>query len=263
MCRLLAYIGSNIQLDTLLYKPEHSLIVQSYQPKEMTAGILNADGFGLGWYHSEKQDLPYIYKHTLPIWSDINLPQLSRYVESNCVLGYVRSATPGLPVDLVNCQPFTDNNLMFIHNGYIDKFRYTLYRPIRNLLNDYTYQTIHGTTDSEHIFALIISQLQDNPNYDLETALKSSIKQLEELANKDEVYVSANLILADGDRIVASRFANCEPQPTLYWLRDDPMYPSGVILASEPMFKGNWNSCPTSSIITVGKNLEVNIQSIY
>ncbi len=263
MCRLLAYIGSTIQLDTILHKPEHSLIVQSYQPQEMTAGILNADGFGLGWYHANKQDLPYIYKNTQPIWSDVNLNQLARYVESNCILGYVRSATPGLPVDLVNCQPFTDENLMFIHNGYVDKFRQTLYRPIRNLLNDYTYQAIHGTTDSEHIFALILSQLQDNPNYNLETALQKALQQLKELAEKHQIYISANIVLSNGDRMIASRFASIEPQPTLYWLRDDPIYPDGVIIASEPMFKGNWNSCPESSIITIGKDLEVNIQSIY
>ncbi len=262
MCRLIAYIGSKIKLDTLLYKPEHSLITQSYQPQEMTAGVLNADGFGLGWYHSEKQDLPYTYKHTLPIWSDINLHQLARYIESNCFLGYVRSATPGLPVDLVNCQPFSDNNLMFIHNGYIDKFRHTLYRPIRNLLNDYTYQAIHGTTDSEHIFALIINQLQNEPDCSLETALRNSLQHLMTLANKHQTYFSANIVLSDGDRLIASRFANRQPQPTLYWLQDDPMYPNGVILASEPMFEGKWHSFPKNSLITIGKNLEVNIQSI-
>lgn len=49
MCRLLGYLGKPIQLDRLLLKPEHSLVVQSYQPQEMTAGLLNADGFGLSY----------------------------------------------------------------------------------------------------------------------------------------------------------------------------------------------------------------------
>ncbi|YAG08667.1 hypothetical protein NSTC731_05017 [Nostoc sp. DSM 114167] len=30
MCRLLAYLGSPISLKDILYKPEHSLIVQSF-----------------------------------------------------------------------------------------------------------------------------------------------------------------------------------------------------------------------------------------
>ena len=142
MCRLLAYLGEPTQGDRLILEPAHSIEVQSYQPKEMTAGLLNADGFGLGWYHSEKDDLPYTYKSLLPIWSDINLPQISRYLESHCLLAYVRSATPGLPVDLSNCQPFVNEKIMFIHNGYINDFRRTLYRPIRSQLNDQLYQNI-------------------------------------------------------------------------------------------------------------------------
>ena len=262
MCRLLGYIGSTIQLEKLLYKPEHSLIVQSYQPQEMTSGLLNADGFGIGWCHPEKEDFPYTYKNTLPIWSDINLPQLSRYIESNSVVGYVRSATVGLPVDLVNCQPFTDRNLLFIHNGYIKKFRQTLYRPIRNLLNDYTYQAISGTTDSEHIFALIINQLQNESQITLEIALKNALLQLTELANFHQIYFSANIILANSDRMIASRYSNHYPQPTLYYLKNSSIYPDAVILASERMFEGDWKICPENSIITVGKNLDLTLNSI-
>ena len=262
MCRLLGYIGSTIQLEKLLYKPEHSLIVQSYQPQEMTSGLLNADGFGIGWCHPEKEDFPYTYKNTLPIWSDINLPQLSRYIESNSVVGYVRSATVGLPVDLVNCQPFTDRNLLFIHNGYIKKFRQTLYRPIRNLLNDYTYQAISGTTDSEHIFALIINQLQNESQITLEIALKNALLQLTELANFHQIYFSANIILANSDHMIASRYSNHHPQPTLYYLKNSSLYPDAVILASERMFEGDWKTCPENSIITVGKNLDLTLNSI-
>ncbi len=262
MCRLLGYIGSTIQLEKLLYKPEHSLIVQSYKPQEMTSGLLNADGFGIGWCHPEKEDFPYTYKNTLPIWSDINLPQLSRYIESNSVVGYVRSATVGLPVDLVNCQPFSDRDLLFIHNGYIKKFRQTLYRPIRNLLNDYTYQAIHGTTDSEHIFALIVNQLHNESQITLEIALKNALLQLTELANFHQTYFSANIILANGDRMIASRYSNRHPQPTLYYLKNSALYPDAVILASERMFEGDWKTCPEDSIIMVGKNLDLTINSI-
>ena len=262
MCRLIGYLGSNIQLNRLLEKPEHSLIVQSYQPREMTAGLLNADGFGIGWYHPERKALPYTYKNVLPIWSDINVPQLSRYVESNCILSYVRSATPGLPVDLINCQPFTQENLLFIHNGYIDNFRNSLYRPIRGTLNDSTYQAISGTTDSEHIFALIIDQLQTHTHLSLKQSLANALGKLTELAQTAQVCFSANIVISDGKQLVASRYAHCQANPTLYWLRDDPIYPDSVIVASEPLFEGNWNSCPSNSIISVRENLEVNIDSI-
>lgn len=256
MCRLLGYLGKPIQLDRLLYKPEHSLIVQSYQPQEMTAGLLNADGFGIGWYHAQQQAEPYVYKNTLPIWNDSNLPSLSRYIQSGCVLANVRSATPGLPVDLSNCQPFQHNLSLGIHNGYIANFRQTLYRPLRDRLCDSAYQAIVGNTDSEHIFALLLHELECAPGLSLTEALERTIQTLCNLAEPQNVEFSANLILTDGQQLVAARFANRDPVPTLYWLRDDPLFPAGVLIASEPMFVGDWQPLPPRSLLTINHDLD-------
>lgn len=262
MCRLLGYLGSKIQLDHLLYKPEHSLLVQSYQPKEMTSGVVNADGLGIGWYHAEQNVDAFTYKSTLPIWNETNLPQLSRYIESRCVLGYVRSATAGQALDMSNCQPFQDKRLLFIHNGYIDNFRKSLYRPMRELLNDEVYQSIDGSTDSEHIFALLVNELRASPDCCLEQALEKTLMTLTTLATLHQVSFSANIIISDGHRLVASRYALGSTSPTLYWLRDDPLYPNAVIIASEPLFEGNWNSCKNSSILTVEENLDVKVDQL-
>lgn len=260
MCRLLGYLGPSIQLDRLLYKPEHSLIAQSYQPREMTAGLLNADGFGVGWYHPQRDTLPFTYRNILPIWNDINLANLSRYVESSCVIASVRSATPGLAVDLSNCPPFQQDLILVVHNGFIENFRQTLYRPIRDRLSDALYQTIHGTTDSEHIFALLIHEMQTNPGISLEAALQITLSQLFEMGDRVQVAVGANLILSDGQRLVACRASNRSPAPSLYWLRDDPLFPKAVVIASEPLFAGNWKDFPESSILSVGDDLDITIQ---
>lgn len=262
MCRLLGYLGKPIQLDKLLYQPEHSLIVQSYQPKEMTAGLLNADGFGVGWFNAQKDDNPYFYKNILPIWSDINLPHLSRYVESNCILGYVRSATPPLAVDLSNCQPFTQGKLLFIHNGFIHHFRKTLYRLIRNQLTDETYQLIYGTTDSEHIFALVINELQTTPDISLATALKNTLLKLTQLAQARHTYFSANIILSDGQQLVASRYANRQPVPSLYWLEDNDQYLDAAIVASEPLFAGDWQAFPVNSILEIDADRKTHLSLV-
>lgn len=272
MCRLLGYLGPPVQLDRLLYKPEHSLVVQSYQPLEMTAGLLNADGFGLGWYHAHRTTEPFTYKNTLPIWNDTNLPQLSRFVESGCVLANVRSATPGLSVDLSNCQPFGHDRILGVHNGFIENFRLTLYRSMRDRLSDAAYEAIQGLTDSEHIFALLRDALRSTPAPSLAEALQSTLVLLLEMAQAKCVGVSANLILSDGDHLVASRFASryepCStrdqslpvaPAPTLYWLRDDPLFPQAVLIASEPMFPGDWVAFPERSILTTSRNLDVQI----
>jgi len=263
MCRLLGYLGSSIQLDHILLKPEHSLVVQSYQPQEMTAGLLNADGFGIGWYgeNLSSDHQLYTYRNVLPIWNDANLPQLGRYIKSSCYLGYVRSATSNLSVDIINCQPFSHQNLLFVHNGFIDDFRKTLYRPIRNELDDFAYQRIEGTTDSEHIFALIVNEFEINHEISLQEALGNTIKRLIKLAQTDKIAFSANIILSNGRELAASRYSNREASPTLYYIRDHSLS-DGVIIASEPMFKGNWISFPEQSLIGVGENLEVSVNSI-
>jgi ergothioneine biosynthesis protein EgtC len=162
MCRLLGYFGETVQLEALIAQPTHSLVVQSYQPREMTSGLINADGFGVGWYDRPRSPIPFTYKNTLPIWSDPNLIQLNRYVHSDCILANVRSATLAGSTELSNCQPFSHGQFLGIHNGFIQDFRRSLYRPLRAQLDDRFYQSINGNTDSEHILALFFSNLESN-----------------------------------------------------------------------------------------------------
>lgn len=262
MCRLLGYIGPSIPLDYLLYKPEHSLIVQSYQPREMNSGLLNADGFGVGWYHPQRDTDPFTYKNILPIWNDTNLPSLSRYAESGCVVASIRSATSGQGIDISNCQPFQFDRLLCIHNGRIENFRQTLCRPLCDRLGDVAYQSINGNTDSEYFFALVTNEFLANPSGNLEQALQTALLTLDELAKSHQVVATANMIVSDGHRLVASRFASGSAAPSLYWLRDDPAFPDAVIIASEPLFDGNWNRFHEQSILSVGEDLEIQIHQI-
>lgn len=262
MCRLLGYLGTPVFLEKLLYKPEHSLIVQSYQPREMSSGVLNADGFGVGWYRTQPEANPFTYKSTLPVWNDINLPSLSRYVESGCVLAYVRSATLGQAVDLSNCQPFDSQQLLCTHNGRVENFRQTLYRPLRERLSDFAYHAIKGSTDSEHIFALLLDELQADASASIEQALAATLHHLDTLAKSHQVAASANLLVSDGHRLIASRFASDRNCPSLYWLRDDSAFPGAVLIASEPLFAGNWHSIAAQSIVSVGEDLEIQIHRI-
>ncbi|HEY9761580.1 MAG TPA: ergothioneine biosynthesis protein EgtC [Trichocoleus sp.] len=257
MCRLLAYLGPTTSLEKLIIEPEHSLIVQSYQPRELEGALLNADGFGLAWYHPTQQTDPFLYRNTSPIWNDTNLPQLCRYVESNCVLAYIRSATPGLSVDMNNCQPFQQGELTFIHNGFIEQFRHTLYRPIREMLCDRAYQSIQGMTDSEHIFALLLHQLETNSGFSLQEGLQSTLTILTELAVKHSVKLLANMVVTDGKQLVVCRYATTGSAPSLYWLRHQSHFPEAVLVASEPLFEADWVACPDPAIITIDLNCDL------
>ena len=54
MCRWLAYSGSPVLLDDLLFRPDHSLIDQSLHSR-LGATTTNGDGFGIGWYGAGEQ----------------------------------------------------------------------------------------------------------------------------------------------------------------------------------------------------------------
>lgn len=49
MCRWLAYSGTPVRLEELLYSPMHSLIDQGLHSR-LGATTTNGDGFGVGWY---------------------------------------------------------------------------------------------------------------------------------------------------------------------------------------------------------------------
>lgn len=256
MCRLLAYLGPAIPLDTLVLQPAHSLLVQSYQPQEMTAGLLNADGFGLAWYDRARQHTPFFYRNILPIWNDLNLPPLACYVTSTCFLAYIRSATPGLPVDYGNCQPFLSGSLSAIHNGRVVNFRQRLYRPLRRQLNDEDYLAIQGMTDSEHLFAWILHHLR--AGRDLCGAIATSFYSLLDLV--PDLDVTFNVILSDGERLVASRLAHGGPAPSLYWLAGHPDFPNSCLIASEPLFPDpRWQAVPEGHLIHVHPNRAVEL----
>ena len=263
MCRILGYLGPSISLDQLIFKPEHSLLHQSYQPREMKSAVLNADGFGLGWYADDTAAPPFVYRNPLPIWNDQNLPDLCRYVRSPNILANLRSATGEMPVEMSNCQPFAYQQMMFIHNGLIENFYTSLYRPIREQLCDVAYRIIKGQTDSEHIFALLVHYLETQPGIDLAEALQQTIAQLADMAHKAGVHLSANIILSTDQRLVALRFDNQQQAPSLYLLKHSKRFPASVILASEPLFEGDWQPYPPSELISVEADLKIEVHSTH
>ena len=249
MCRLLGYIGTPLMLSKLIAEPDHSLIVQSYQPREMTAGLLNADGFGIAWYDRAKAEEPFIYRSELPIWNDTNLPSLQRYVCSDCFIAGIRSATPGQGLGIHNCPPYSYGKFSFIHNGFIENFRLSLYRPLRSLLKDEFYHLIHGSTDSEHIFALLMQFYAEQQN--LIDALQNTLTVILDLSAQYGIRSALNVIVSDGNSLVVSRYASTDPIPSLYFLEDG----QSKIVASESLWQNDrWQVIKPNSIMLFPSN---------
>ena len=119
MCRWLAYSGTPVMLDELIYKPKHSLIDQSLHSR-LGAETTNGDGFGVGWY-GENADTPAVFKSIEPAWNDRNLRELAGHIRSGLVFAHIR-ASSGTPVQQTNCHPFRHSRWLFVHNGLIDGF---------------------------------------------------------------------------------------------------------------------------------------------
>ena len=79
MCRHLAYLGPPVSLAELVLDPPHSLLRQSYAPKDMRGGgTVNADGFGIGWFPARRPGRPARrYRRSVPMWTDASLADVA------------------------------------------------------------------------------------------------------------------------------------------------------------------------------------------
>ena len=245
MCRHAAYVGPPLALADFLLRPPHSLVEQAYRPREMVSAIVNADGYGFGWYLAD--GTPGVYTNTLPIWSDVNLAHLGTALESRFWLANVRSATRGLPVNQANTHPFLADGLLFSHNGFINDFTRRLRAPLREAL-DPAYETaIGGSTDSEYLFALLRQELAERPPPD---ALRALFARLDGWLGANHALL--NVMFGDGARLYATRHALRHVSPSLYVGRDTALFGAGWLVASEPLSAdAAWREVPDHHLVVV------------
>ncbi len=256
MCRLAAYTGPSISLEQFLLAPEHGLPVQSYAPREMQSGRVNADGYGIGWLGNAG---PARLVYDKPIWADHNLPTLSRALCAPTWIAAVRGATPGLANHPANTQPFLADGLLFTHNGLIDDFGVVRAR-IRRQLSPQIEASIEGTTDSEYIFALI-RQIRADGVMDPREALAALAGRLADVLGARRALV--NIILAEDHRLHALRHAYGDTAPSLHFTTDDEEYASGLLVASEPTTCGSyWQTVPEGHILTLDPDLPAELVAL-
>lgn len=224
MCRIAGYLGRPLTLQALVCDPPHGLAHQSWAAQEMVSATVNADGWGAAWL--DEAGRPAGYRQILPIWADVNLEALARSLRSPAWLANVRSATAGLGTDYANTQPFHDDELLFTHNGFIDRFAHTLRARLRAELAPEIEISINGNTDSEYLFALIRQQTGT-----LAQRVRAALALVRGwLADTPNVRALLNVIVSDGRQIVATRDALNGDAPSLYFHAD---WQGGVAIGSE------------------------------
>ena len=245
MCRLAAYMGPDLLLHKLIEEGPNSLVRQSWASEELQGTTLNADGFGFGWYHNDRQAA--IYTSTLPIWSDSNLHDLGQALGSSLWLAYVRSATPGQTVNQANTQPFKHGTVLFLHNGRIENFNDGPRTALHHHLSAESAAEIEGNTDSEYLFAMCKQHLAAGRS--LQQAIIATCEDIEVLGFNAAVLL--NMIISDGETIYACRHAlNGGLCPSLYYTASHPHFPDAVIIASEPFsMREYWQSIEEDTMI--------------
>jgi predicted glutamine amidotransferase len=258
MCRWLAYSGSPILLDELLYKTEHSLIDQSLHAR-LGVETTNGDGFGVGWY-ATNAETPATFRSIEPAWNERNLRELASHVASPLFLAHIRAST-GTAVQQTNCHPFRYGKWLWVHNGLVREFP-SLKRELALAVDESLYPSIEGSTDSELLFYLALTLgLEDDPP----GAVGRMVGVVEEAGRKRgiEYPIQMTIGTTDGKSVWAFRYSSEGKSRTLYYSTDvralreqhpdlrrlQEVSEETRIIVSEPLgeLAGAWNEVPESS----------------
>jgi len=229
VCRHLGYVGPPVRLAALLYDPPFSLVHQSWAPRQQRHGVVNADGYGVGWYAPEVRREPARYRRAGPIWTDRSLVSLAGVVTSGGVVAAVRSATPPAPAEESGAAPFTAGPWLFSLNGAVAGDIVGL----RGKVSDGRAAGIEGASDGEVVFAFLLDLLDAGcePGAALSWCVGTVPGRL-------------NLLLSDGEHLWATAWGD-----SLWWRN----WSGGVVVASEPFDDDeDWVVVPDRSLAVAG-----------
>jgi glutamine amidotransferase len=216
MCRHLGWLGADVTVSSLVLDPPEGLRVQSYAPRRQKHGLLNADGWGVGFFDGQ---VPRRWRSAAPLWGDISFDSVAPALRSHCVVAAVRSATVGMPIEVSATAPFTDGRWLLSHNGVVDR---TVLPPT---------SSAESVCDSAILAAAIFARGLD--------ALGDTIV---EFGMADPI-ARLNILAANGSRLLATAWGD-----TLSILRRD----DGVVLASEPYDDdSDWEDVPDRHLVEV------------
>ncbi|KQH75701.1 ergothioneine biosynthesis protein EgtC [Mycobacterium gordonae] len=219
MCRHLGWLGAPVSVSSLVLDPPQGLRVQSYAPRRQKHGLMNADGWGVGFFDDCPGPAPRRWRSPAPLWGDVSFESVAPVLRSHCVVAAVRSATVGMPLEASATAPFTDERWLLSHNGVVD-------RAVLPLT-----ATAESVCDSAVLAATIFARGLD--------ALGDTIVEL----GAADPLARLNIMAANGSRLIATAWGD-----TLSILRRA----DGVVLASEPYDDDpDWEDIPDRHLVEV------------
>ncbi|MFZ1527479.1 MAG: ergothioneine biosynthesis protein EgtC [Ferruginibacter sp.] len=236
MCRHLAWVGEPRTLASLVLEREHSLLHQSFAPRHQTHGVVNADGFGVGWYVPSRAE-PVRYRRAQPIWSDASFASLAPTISSGCLLAAVRDATPGFAAsDESSAAPFLHDRWLFSHTGALTDWPGARRRLLSRGL---AVPEAAAPVDSALLFGVAVAAFTAGAS--LADGLADTIAAAEAVGGG-----RLSFLATDGEHLAATSYG-------------DPLFchesATGVILASEPLDEHpGWRRLPSHSLVHGGRD---------
>lgn len=215
MCRMLGYVGAPVSLEDMLYGPELSLVKQTIDARMLA--MLNLAGIGvMAWDSSSfRPEDPFTYRNTHVAVFDRNLRALASKIKAHGMLAHVRGVpyNSAVQINEQNVHPFrfSDVRLAMAHNGDLAGFRDHRF-DLLPYVKPHFAKRIEGSTDSEWIYSILVSSLQNpeglvDPD-DLLNAVKQTLQVIREVRVRHGIARSSsvNLMASDGDTLMAVRF---------------------------------------------------------
>jgi gamma-glutamyl hercynylcysteine S-oxide hydrolase len=219
MCRHLAWLGAPVSIASLVSEPASGLLVQSYAPRRQKHGLMNADGWGVGFFDGA---VARRWRSAQPLWGDTSFASVAPALSSRCVVAAVRSASVGMPIEPSASAPFTDGSWLLSHNGLVDRAVLPASRAAES------------TNDSALLAALLFERGMDQLG-----AVVAEVGGLDPQAR-------LNILAGNGSRLLATTWGDM-----LSVLRRD----DGVVLASEPYDDDPaWREIPDRHLVEVIDN---------
>lgn len=211
MCRVLAYIGPEIPVESLLLDPDNSLINQTLDPELHPLLQLAGWGFGAWSRHLLKPEKPFLYRRPMAAFYDDNAEGVIPSLQASTLLAHVRAAGYDAGVVLAdeNCHPFSYKETPWIiaQNGDLPHWQ-ILQRELLAHCKDVYLEQMRGTTDTEFLYVLLLSLLEGDSDDAVQRAFETMIKVIVEAMRTLDLVTLTKLKIAlvSQDKIIGVNY---------------------------------------------------------
>ncbi|WP_338087891.1 class II glutamine amidotransferase [Nocardioides lijunqiniae] len=204
---MLAYIGPETPLESLLLTPSNSLVNQALDPEHYPDLQLAGWGFGAWSEHLLKPEDPLIYRRPMPAFYDDNAQHIVPSLQASTVLAHVRAAVYNSTTVMVdeNCHPFSFEETPWIlaQNGDLPNWM-LLQRELLQHCEDRYLKQMRGSTDTEFLYVLLLSLLEGDSDEDVQRAIETMVRLVSQAMKTLDLPALAKMKMAlvSPDRII-------------------------------------------------------------